>query len=162
MPTSRQSKISEQSRIEEIKQWAEEAREEWLKEHSDKEKVKHVVFDRLDTDLVSIVAKLLGFDDHWGRWEVDHCNGRGGQSAAGDFIKQMAGEAVTEWLLKQAKKLPKLPPTTIKALRKDYRTTYERELREKLHRLAGQQAGEDAERIFKEITGQSDELEQEE
>lgn len=41
--------------------------------------------------LEGAVAKVLGFDNGWGEWKIDHCNGR--MSTMSDFIGSKAREA---------------------------------------------------------------------
>jgi hypothetical protein len=60
--------------------------EEW-KAKNTKEVIKTTVTELLDKESKQLTLKLLGFEDRWGKWEVDHCNGRGGESAAGDYLR---------------------------------------------------------------------------
>lgn len=48
-----------------------------------------------------IVLKLLGFNDHWGKIEVDHCNGRDKDSIIGRYLREEAKSAVTAWMEKE-------------------------------------------------------------
>jgi hypothetical protein len=115
-----------QKRIDNARKKAEAAAIDWLKEKEGD--IGHTIRMRLDSRMDSIVAKLLGFDDHWGKWEVDHCNGRNGESAAGDWLRQQVGETIKSWLAEQAGNLPKLPKTAITGLRKEYLRVLESEL----------------------------------
>lgn len=45
-----------------------------------------------------IVLKLLGFTDHWGKLEVDHCNGRDKDSIIGRYLRNQAESIVTAWM----------------------------------------------------------------
>jgi hypothetical protein len=45
-----------------------------------------------------IVLKLIGFSDHWGRLEVDHCNGRDKDSIIGKYIRTAATDAIQKWM----------------------------------------------------------------
>jgi hypothetical protein len=45
-----------------------------------------------------IVLKLIGFSDHWGPLEVDHCNGRDKDSIIGKYIRTAATDAVQKWM----------------------------------------------------------------
>ena len=51
---------------------------------------------RLDKHQDEIIVKLLGFRPEYGRFEIDHCNGRSGQSVAGDFFAQTQKQAIDE------------------------------------------------------------------
>lgn len=56
-----------------------------------------VIKEKLDDHLDSILAKLLGMDKRWGgEWEVDHCNGRAGNSFIGEEIRSQVQPAVTQ------------------------------------------------------------------
>jgi hypothetical protein len=50
----------------------------------------------LDDHLNDIVAKVLGMNNRWGKWEVDNCNGRSGQSHIGQEINTKATEVVAD------------------------------------------------------------------
>ena len=43
-----------------------------------------------------VTLKLLGLDNRWGTWEVDHCNGR--KSPVGELIDDACAELVTQWV----------------------------------------------------------------
>ena len=125
---------------------ADKAAKEWLKEQAPN--VKDNVLRILDQRQTEIVAKLMGFSTSWGRWEVDHCNGRAGESAAGDWLREQAGEAVNAWLAEQAGKLPKLPEKAISSLRNEYTKTLEYELRQLLRNKAISDAKEIVQKVF--------------
>lgn len=94
-----------------------------------------------------IVVKLLGFDSRWGEWDLDHCNGRSGDSAAGDYLRSRAGQAVKAWLDEQAGDLPELPKRAIDSLRREYLAAYESELGRALRQLAQSRAREDVQSV---------------
>lgn len=125
---------------------ADKAAREWLREQAPN--VKDNVLRILDQRQTEIVAKLMGFSSSWGKWEVDHCNGRSGESAAGDWLKSQAGEAVNAWLTAQAGKLPKLPEKAISSLRNEYKKTLEYELRQRLRERAILDAKDIAQKVF--------------
>lgn len=117
---------------------ADAAAQKWLKEKQGN--IEQDVHNLLDQRLETLVAKLLGFNNRWGDWEIDSCNGRSGESAAGDWLRARAGNAAREWLTKQAGALPKLPAKAISSLRESYLKRLESELSQ----LLGQKAVEDA------------------
>lgn len=43
-----------------------------------------------------IIAKMIGMDNRWGKWEIDHCNGRG--SHITNYIDECAKVNVNQWL----------------------------------------------------------------
>lgn len=75
------------------------ALESWKQEFN-VEKIKEDIYSRMNKSQQEILLKLLGFDkDSWdGHWKLDHCNGRNGNSTAGEYLKSVQAEAVKEWL----------------------------------------------------------------
>lgn len=137
--------------VTEVNQLTDKAAAQWMAEH--RNKIPQMVSSMLERRMEEVVAKLLGFDNHWGDWAVDHCNGRAGNSAAGDWLREQARDAIKAWLTAQAGKLPTLPKHAIESLRKNYQKTLERELRTQLVSTATHKARE----LLFEITGKDDE-----
>ena len=73
------------------------------KEKNSEEALTQRVHKLLDDNAETIVLKLLGFDNRWNKWELDHCNGRKGESAAGDYLKQDYERFLSEYLYKYAR-----------------------------------------------------------
>ena len=122
------------------------------------EQIQKDVHTRLERERVGIVASLLGFEFDCGHFSrVDHCNGRAGESAAGDFLRSVAGRETMKWLEKQAGELPELPESAIQSLRKDYIKTFEERLRYQLKKNAEEKADEFAksitEQCLREVVG---------
>ena len=70
---------------------------------------------KLDAHKHEIVLKLLGFNTGYSdSWQLDHCNGRSGNSAAGDYIVSAQKEAVKTWL--ESVCMPVVSPTIKKKL----------------------------------------------
>lgn len=100
-----------------------QATEDW-KAVNTPEVIKKRVFKQLTTASDEIVMKLLGFDCRWDKkWELDHCNGRAGDSAAGDFIRDANQDAIKEWLATVA--MPQITPALQKRLQKMAQEEYE-------------------------------------
>ena len=99
---------------------------------------KKIIDDHMD----QVVPKLLGFENRWGgKWEVDHCNGRSGQTEIGDFIKHQCKGGIIQWLDELKKvKLPKPSKKIKEALKKDYERVFEREIRDTVWHRAKQDA----------------------
>ena len=116
---------------------ADKAVKDWLSKRKD---IAGEITKLLDGRVQEIVGKLLGFDAHWGVWEVDHCNGRSGNSAAGDWLRNEVSGAVDRWIADQAGKLPTLPKAAIASLREDYAEAFKNELRDKLINKAKEDA----------------------
>ena len=73
------------------------------------------VSTKLDAHKHEIILKLLGFKTNYSNtWELDHCNGRSGNSAAGDYIASVQKEAVKTWL--ETTCMPVLSPNIKKKL----------------------------------------------
>jgi len=125
------------------------AREKWIEENlKSPQDLAAKVSDHLDRQVNTILGQLLGFDSRYGNWEVDHCNGRGGESLVGNFIKEIAGKEAAGWLLDKMVPLPELTKPQIKALRNDFSKRYEEKVRDELRGLIEKKAKEDAQRIF--------------
>lgn len=105
-------------------------------------KVRHV----LDKNLQEITLKLLGFSNNWGRWELDHCNGRSGESAVGDYLRQIQKEAIDKWL--STIEIPPLTQKMRKELGTHARNEYFRALEHHITDMAVDQATEDAKKIL--------------
>jgi len=43
-----------------------------------------------------VTLKLLGLDDRWGKWDVDHCNGR--NSPITQYLAENAEKQIKEWV----------------------------------------------------------------
>jgi hypothetical protein len=88
--------------VEAIRERIAKAQDEWSKENLPD--VESRVHDILDNALKTIVAKVLGMENRWGReWEVDHCNGRSGNSIVGDAIRTAVQPKIEELVLDAVK-----------------------------------------------------------
>lgn len=145
--------------VEKVQRWAEKARDAWLDEHGSEQAVRDAVRDLLDDNLRAIVLNLLGITKAWPdeEWSVDHCNGRAGESAVGDFLREKAGAELRRWLEEQAGALPKLPSAAAKSIREEYREMLQREVHHALYGLAQQNANAEVKRILAGVTGLGDE-----
>lgn len=137
-------RIDIKSAIEATVKEADTAAKDWL---SRRKSIADEITKMLDGRVQEIVGKLLGFDAHWGEWEVDHCNGRSGNSAAGDWLRDAVQGAVSGWLTEQAGKLPALPKAAIESLKGYYLEAFKNELRAKLI----DKAKEDAAAVFQQV-----------
>lgn len=98
-----------------------------------------------------IVLKLLGFDDRWGKLEVDHCNGRDNDSIIGRYLRNQAESAVTAWMeeeirpIFEAKARERLANAEVrKAVEKEFVDRFAHCLRENISREAERLAKEHA------------------
>ena len=123
--------------------------DEW-QEKNPPDVVKQKVFDRLDAMQDEIAMKLLGFKQSWGNWEVDHGNGRSGNSAAGDYLRNAQQEAVQEWL-KQLK-FPTMSATHKKQIESSISAEYKNRMSSAMRRKAEEKANEDLNKVFAELS----------
>lgn len=121
---------------------------EWKAEHTG-EKIKETVINLLNKESKQIVLKLLGFSESWGKWEVDHYNGRGGQSAAGDYLTKVQQEAIQEWL--KCAVMPTLDKATKASMQKSAQQEYTYNLNRLVREYAISQAEFDAKAVIQQL-----------
>ncbi len=124
---------------------------EWKLKNTN-EALKQRVIKLLDKNSEEITLKLLGFNkDAWdGKWALDHCNGRSGESAAGDFLRKTQAEAITQWLSQVP--MPTLNQTLTKQLQAEAKSSYVSAFRRALINKVEQQAEKDAAHFIQEFT----------
>ena len=115
---------------------------EWL-EKQNPEAIRKKVFDTLEAAKDEVAPKLMGFNKgSFGRgWEIDHCNGRAGESSIGDYMKKHQAEGIQQFI--DQLELTKLRPfnaTEIQVLRKEYRESVIRKTREAVRARAERDA----------------------
>ena len=113
----------------------------------DAEGIQRQIVDELTKERRNLALKMLGFDDRWGKLEIDHTNGR--KTVAGDFIAQNVGPAVKKWTDEclrpaiEARSRDKLnSPAVMKAIMKDFDREFMYAARRQMERFAAQ-AGEE-------------------
>lgn len=116
------------------------------KDKNKEDDITKKVHKLLDNNSDEITLKLLGFNNSWGKWELDHCNGRSGESAAGDYLRKVQKHAIEDWL-KQVK-LPVLNETLSTQMQKHLKGEYDRHLKQYLSDYAQTQANKDAKEII--------------
>ncbi len=105
------------------------------------------IHQRLDKSKDEVLLKLMGFNSRWsGCWELDHCNGRSGNSIAGEYLKTVQLKAIQTFLADIA--MPKLTPTQEKQLKSSFSAEYVRRLKDELQRAASARATQDAKAII--------------
>lgn len=124
---------------------------DWQAKHTPKELTQRVN-KLLNDSCEEIIFKLLGFNkDGWGgRWSLDHCNGRSGESAAGDYLRQVQADAIREWLAKIP--MPTMSTKMLSDFKKQYQTEFNSRVQYQMRRLIEQEADKRAEQLFKELT----------
>ena len=126
-----------------------QAIEEW-KESNTPQKLAVSVKSMLDKESKQITLKLMGFDSSYGGWTLDHCNGRAGNSLAGDYLYKFQAEAIKQWL--STVHMPVCTPDMQVALQKDAQRIYEQHLTRKVRELALQNADSDAKELIASVT----------
>lgn len=126
--------------------------DQW-KEKNSEEALTQRVHKLLDANAETIVLKLLGFDNRWNKWELDHCNGRKGESAAGDYLRQVQQDAIQDWL--KSVQLPELSKTLSSAMKKELERDYKQYLSQFLYEYARKEADKTAKEIIESLFSQS-------
>ena len=125
-----------------LEEMVQKAMEKWEKDNLTESSIEAHVNEKLNERKDELILKLLGMDNHWGgRWELDHCNGRDGNSILGQTMKKLVDSTVEAWLIKNIK-LPKLTASQIKALKSEYEKEYIREIEKRLRDIAKRDAAE--------------------
>lgn len=122
--------------------------EEW-NEANDPENIRDMVFSKLNQSRNEILLKLMGFDHRFGRWEIDHCNGRSGNSVIGDILKNLYKEAITDWVKENYS--PSLTATQKQQIQSTYRAHYFDHLKRAARDLAEQKAQQNAQKIVDQL-----------
>ena len=113
--------------------------------------IKKKVTKLLEESQEEIVFKLLGFDNSWeGKWRLDHCNGRSGESAAGDYLRKVQADAIKEWLSNIP--MPTIPPKMLADFKKQYQQEFNQRIQYQLQKLITVEADKRAAELFKNIS----------
>ena len=113
----------------------------------DAEGIQREIIAELTKERRTLALKMLGFDDHWGKLEVDRCNSR--TSVASEFIKSQVGPAVERWadeclrpMLEERGRAKLHDAAVMKAIMKDFDRQFQYAARKQMEHLAAQ-AGEE-------------------
>jgi hypothetical protein len=96
------------------------------------ESVTEQIINDLNVQKRQVTLRLLGLEDKWGKWEVDHCNGRESPitkylaDGAEKTIKQWVNDAIKEVLTTELK--DKVMQDAKKAIHKEVQELVRREL----------------------------------
>ena len=60
------------------------------------ESVTEQIINDLNAQKRQVTLNLLGLQDRWGKWEVDHCNGR--ESPITQYLAEGAKETIKQWI----------------------------------------------------------------
>ncbi|MPS58852.1 MAG: hypothetical protein E2594_17040 [Pseudomonas sp.] len=108
------------------------------------------VHSTLDKEAKQIVLKLLGFDKDYSGYKLDHCNGRSGNSTAGDYIAKVQSDAVRDWLASVA--MPELTDEERETIKASVRREYVSRFRRELLQLSSAKAVADAKGLVNKIS----------
>ena len=126
--------------------------EKWLKNN---ENLEAIIFDKLDRQRDSMVAKLIGFNSDWhDGWRLDGCNARDRESVVGQLVDRIGRGAIEKWILDQFPKLEdkiKLPKGALNSMLNRIKETYARELHERLYKRAKDLAAIQAEKMIPDL-----------
>ena len=124
----------------------EKAINEWHAKNQPEDIVEYI-HKKLDKSRDEVLLKLMGFyKDNWkGNWVLDHCNGRSGNSIAGDYLRSVQQDAINDWLSKVA--LPKLSKTDSDRIAASFRAEYQRHLKRAVESYAQKKADEHARQL---------------
>ena len=138
-----------------VKEKVEKAAQKWIEENLSDESIEDYVETTLNNQRDEIFCQLLGFErDRWDKkWKINNCNGTRDNFAAGNFIREKAGEAINKWLEENIENLPKLDKNAIASLKKNYRETYKSVLKSRLEYMAESEAKGDVDRVLNQILG---------
>ena len=70
---------------------------------ADVEQVMDVVIKDLNAAKREVTLKMLGLENRWGKWEVDHCNGRNSPISA--YLDEECKALVKEWVQSAVKEV---------------------------------------------------------
>lgn len=122
-----------------------QAMDEWEREHTP-EKMQKDVHALLNQSRDEIVRKLLGFNQSYGgKWELDHCNGRAGNSPAGEYLYNTLKPIINSWLGQVEM------PTMTAQLRTKLESTMRQQFEDTLMRHAREAAQNEAHAVLKEL-----------
>ena len=113
-------------------------------------KVAQVIAKALDKHRDNTLMKLLGLERYGDSWEVDHCNNRSGESAAGDYLRKVQQQAIHDWFGNVC--LPDLSDAEVTRLRTRMHAEYLTQLERGLRQQAAARAAADASAIIDAIT----------
>lgn len=122
---------------------------EW-KAKNNEHLIKEKVTTQLDKEAKQIMLKLLGFKDEYGGYQLDYCNGRAGESSAGDFLRRTQADAIKTWLSTVA--MPSLSPKEEGVLRGSMQKEYFYRFKAQALQSAKQQAEADAKELIQQIS----------
>ena len=122
------------------------AMHEWSEEQVTS--IRKKVHARLDQHRDEVLMKLMGFtqESFTGHWEIDHCNGRSGNSPIGEFLATSQKQAIEEWLTQIT--MPTMTPKFKKEVESDLRKVYQDAIRREVWDCAKSRAKQDLDELL--------------
>ena len=123
---------------------------EWLEKQNPRD-IRKKVFDTLEAAKDEVAPKLMGFNrGSFGRgWEIDHCNGRAGESIIGDYMRKHQQEGIQQFI--DQLNLASLRPFSKKEI-EDMRKEYRQRVINKTREAIRARAEIDADRMVNQIS----------
>ena len=122
----------------------------------DAEGIQREIISELTRERRTLALKMLGFDDRWGKLEVDHCNSR--TSVASEFIKSQVGPAVERWadeclrpMLEERGRAKLHDAAVMKAVMRDFDQQFQYAARQQMEHLAAEAGKEFANALADQI-----------
>ena len=123
---------------------------EW-KARNTEEYLRKEVNELLEKRKKEVILKLLGFDNGWGDgFRLDHCNGRAGNSPAGNYLASAQAKAIQEWL--STAELPEITIRMQKDMHEHYLRVYRKECSRQIELAATDKASRDIQNILNALT----------
>jgi hypothetical protein len=131
--------------VEQFRQTFNDEMAKQVNEYDGKQLAKYIV-DTLNKDRHAVIWKLLGMDDKWGKWEVDHCNGR--ESPITRMMAQAVEEEVKQWLVEAIREVVDANRPKLKA---EFRSAFKKDFQEKARWYTRDYANKAAMEVIHEI-----------
>lgn len=124
--------------------------------------ISQEVYRRLEHSAKEIVSKFMGMDLKWGSgsnshiWEIDHCNGRAGNTLVGQYFVNRVQKVVENWLDTHVLEMFSVPDIfsaqQTQAMMSEYKRTFEHCVKKALL----EKAEKDAKLYVEQLLKQSD------
>lgn len=120
-------------------------------ESQNESKLEKEVVSLLEKSKKEIYLKLLGFDSRYGSgYQLDHCNGRAGNSPIGEYLSRVQAKAIDEWI--QNSVFPVLTKTEEESIRESMKVEYIARLKRNLIEHIRDKADDDLKTMLSKIT----------
>jgi hypothetical protein len=129
-----------------------QAVETWKRVNSP-EAVTKMVHKSLNEARMHVLCSLLGFEkSSWnGNWQIDHCNGRSGESIIGDYLREKQEDAIKDWI-DSLGAFDALSKKDQAALRQNVREEYLKSCRAAIKDMVRGKANRDMQALVEEVT----------